>query len=154
MLPGDLEDRLSFGDTDGDGSVELLLASPDVGVAWLFEQPPASAADERDAVSVLTASTGVLESHAIGDLDADGYDDLAIADPRDGDGAEGVVWLLYGPIPANVELPRDAQLVLHPEEGDAIQTGDGLWFVDADGDGGDDLVINGGWSLDILYGLH
>jgi hypothetical protein len=33
-------------------------------------------------------------------------------------------------------------------------TAHGLWFLDADDDGGDDLVIDSGmWSIDVLYGL-
>jgi hypothetical protein len=149
-LPGDLRHRLSIGDTDGDGVDELLLASGDA--AWLFEAPPTGSADETDAASVVTSSTGVIESHAIGDLDGDGNDDVAIADPVNAPVWDGVVWLMYGPLPSAAELPLHADLVLLPSEDEG--TGSGVWFVDADGDGGDDLVIDSGdWSIDVLYGL-
>jgi len=150
-LPGALEPQLSTGDTDGDGADEVLLSSPEVASAWLFEGPLAAAVDATAAVSVIT-STGIVESHAIGDLDGDGNDDLAIADPHHGDGMTGSVSVVYGPLPATMQVPLDADLALYPAE-DEI-TGRGLWFVDADGDGGDDLVIGSGrWTVDILFGV-
>ncbi|MFT4976439.1 MAG: hypothetical protein ACI8S6_002336 [Myxococcota bacterium] len=149
----------SAGDMNGDGRDELLIGAPQLssgghfaGVAYLLygrgslsgegaAYTEASFAllgeDARDWMG--TAVTGA------GDLDGDGYDDIALGAPGgdSGDHDGGMICLMYGRT-----IERSGYLDVSACDAELIGTsylqraGSALSGVgDTDGDGGDDLVI-------------
>lgn len=155
--PGDrLGDAGAFaqGDADGDGQLDYLFGASRQGRAYLWYAPASDAVLEAgDADLTLSASSSTSffgGAVGLGDLNADGYDDLIIAEPRlssetiaDGGGASiflGEVSRLDGEIHrdrAEVRITgSDSQMFA----GGTIQTGD------LNQDGIDDLVL-GGWQV-------
>ena len=149
------------GDWNGDGQLDLLMgaSSADIGTAgsegaaYLFWGPlPASGALSTSAADIIFAgSTGgsvagsVLRN--IGDFNADGRDDLAIAASKanDGDTASGSVYVFLGTTVAALSGTVDLA-----EGADKTWTGNDAydWFGtgmaglgDFDGDGDDDFVV-------------
>jgi hypothetical protein len=145
------------GDPDGDGWPDLLVGAPGsdetgsaAGRAYLLRGPFSGT---RRAL--LTADT-VFEGHAagdalgvsvagLGDLDADGYDDVAVgATGYDGAASNaGGAGVWRGPVPpARLDL-ADADVLLR---GEAASDGAGIVARagDVDGDGWDDLLVGAG----------
>ncbi|WP_340558854.1 FG-GAP repeat protein [Streptomyces sp. GSL17-111] len=135
----------AIGDTEGAGYLTILYGSAD-GVydsrTGSFHEdtpgvPGAAGWDEFFAYSL-----------AAGDLDGDGYDDLAVGQPldsADGKANAGSVKVLFGSADG---LRADSALWVDqdsphapgvPEEGDRF--GEQLAIGDVDGDGADDLVV-------------
>lgn len=146
-----LTDVLGLGDTDGDGTSEVVLAIEYMG--------PVSRAMDPWAAVVLSGSDpsqvaswvydprleGMLGSHsyhvaAPGDVDGDGLADLAISD------AYGLS-LFRGPLAEVVEVGSDEDGRLLSEQG---RLGESLVAGDFDLDGIADLAVHGGWGWDVL----
>ena len=91
-----------------------------------------------------------------GDLNGDGWPDIAVGAPAAGDGGEVYVW--YGPLDA-LEAPDSADLTFYAEGGD-IEAGASLGAADLDDDGVRDLVIgasggsvaDGGRAVYVVHG--
>lgn len=91
-----------------------------------------------------------------GDLNGDGWPDIAVGAPTAGDGGEVYVW--YGPLDA-LEAPDSADLTFYAEGGD-IAAGSALGAADLDSDGLRDLVIgasggsvaDGGRAVYLVHG--
>jgi len=91
-----------------------------------------------------------------GDLNGDGWPDIAVGAPTAGDGGEVYVW--YGPLDA-LEAADSADLTFYAEGGD-IDAGGSLGAGDLDGDGVRDLVIgapggsvaDGGRAVYLVHG--
>jgi hypothetical protein len=142
----------SAGDTDGDGSNELLIGAPcsDLlgyhdGVTYLVRDPrPGTRTLARaDAKLVGSYESSGSDVASAGDVDGDGHDDLLIGAPlsRDGRGhISGAAYLMLGPVTGTVELTlADLQFIGEKNldlVGHAVA---GAGDVDADGFG--DLIL-------------
>ncbi len=149
-----LGEGLAFGDLDADGYDDLVACSPDdddagglSGSCWVF-----AGASTRDGVgssgvvvssacdAVITGAAGdrlgaTSRSVAVGDLDDDGADDLALGAPG-GDGAGGATWIFANGTVTGALTSADAAWVV---------TGDGalgtaVAVADVTGDGMADLL--------------
>lgn len=137
-------------DTDGDGVAELVIGgdgATGAGEAWLLSGPVSSF--DLDSCSTSGACTRLSTTSSssrfgsvlagVGDLNADGIDELAVAAPSGGSG-QGTVWVLAGPLSGAVSVNSAASELT----GTTTSDGAGAAVVggeDLDGDGYGDLVI-------------
>ncbi len=143
------------GDFDGDGfrdlavgSQESDLATPQGGAVFIF-RGSASGLPTRPTWTILPSSdTAVLGAvMAVGDLDGDGKDDLAISEPgADITAADSGAVLLY-------RIGADGPQLIRPVLSGfgAAKFGSALAIADIDGDGDNDLLV-GSPSADIAGG--
>ena len=140
---------MAVGDASGDGVPDLLTVSWDgIGAAStarlvlgpLFEPEPAILAIDSDRV---------LEQATLVDLTGDGVDDLVLVSEGTLDGR---IYVVHGPVSGAVSLPDDADAILDRAGTRAL--GQSLWALDADDDGGTDLVhVDYAHTLDVLFGV-
>ena len=95
------------GDQDGDGADDLAVGSSACTMVWILSGTHDGVAALGDVGSgPIRASTnrGSFGSTLAGavDLNGDGFDDLAVADPTDPGGGGGSAWIFYGPITASL----------------------------------------------------
>ena len=141
------------GDVDGDGYADLVVGAigaddngMDSGAAYLF-YGCASGIDPTREDQLLASdgeasdSFGYLTTRA-GDLDGDGFADVAISAPNDDDmgSSSGAVYLYYG---ASGGVDASSEVKIVPSDGaEDASFGVGLGYGgDIDGDGFDDLAI-------------
>ncbi len=128
------------GDTNGDG-VEEFLVGTQTSHSYLFESPQQGDIGPSDAIAHFqgenSSDSAGFALDGIGDIDADGNDDLligAFGESTNGDSA-GAAYILYGPVVGDIDLATADAKLLGPHE-DAwagfyvSRAGD----VDADGD--------------------
>ncbi|MES2643675.1 MAG: putative metal-binding motif-containing protein [Myxococcota bacterium] len=117
---------LAAGDVTGDGADDLLVSGRDVydpvTMTWLFASPLAGSLSDADAQLEIPGS-----SPAVGDLDADGIDDLVLRV------AEGSA-VVFGPPPSGVVTTAEADSLITDGTG-------GYTFGDLNGDGDGDLAL-------------
>ena len=141
------------GDLNGDGVQDLLIGAPNessggwiAGMAYVIQGPV-----ER-AINLLEADARLIGEHEgdqagtalaiVGDLNGDGFDDLALGAPgsdRGGEGA-GAVYLFYGPVQGVLRIGAADAILTGEHKGDAAGvslSGAG----DVNGDGFDDLIV-------------
>ena len=132
------------GDVDGDGYGDLLLGGPGgAGTAWVVFGA-ATGAGSVGALTASDASTGDAFGSALaglGDLDGDGYDDLAVGAPgRTGSASgDGAVYVYYGSPKGPAAKTQQILTATGTRAGDALGSavvGPG----DVDGDGFPDVV--------------
>jgi hypothetical protein len=115
LAPGDHfgSSVASLGDLDGDGVEDLAVGAlldddggSDQGAVWiLFLNPDGTVASEQKISEASGGFGGVLDTNdefgvsvaALGDLDGDGVEDLAVGAHLDDDGSsgQGAVWILF-----------------------------------------------------------
>jgi hypothetical protein len=154
MDGADADGQLGFsvagpGDLDGDGRADVLVGAPGVepgGVAYLFSGPVLVALTPTTAKAAFFGkSIGDDAGYSVsgaGDLDLDGYADLAIGargENTTGDGA-GAIYLLSGPLSGDYGEEHATAILYGETAGDAA--GIGLAAAgDTNGDGQPDLLV-------------
>lgn len=169
-LEGDLDDGDQFGsaiaalgDLNNDGVRDIAVGAPldddagtDKGAVWiLFLNSDGSVLSEQKISDDAGDFPGDLDDNdqfghavaAIGDLNGDGVNDLAVGAPNDDDGGtdRGAVWILFmnsdGTVSAGQKISADrGSLGREPEDGDHF--GSGLTEMgDLDDDGVVDLAV-------------
>ncbi len=140
---------VAAGDLDGDGAPDLLVARRSVYEDLaLFSGPVASVVPYGDAGARVTwdGDDGILQSLALGDGDADGFDDVLVGYRE---GVSTTFALAPGPLVEDFDLGDAPWTYAHEYLA-------GATLGDADGDGFDDLVVGisdyptlplgGGWT--------
>ena len=149
VLTGELSEDLAGSalamlDLDGDGLSELAVGGPGAqdgaGVVWIVSAPTGGSIDQADAR--LTGGSGVDEAGttlaAVGDLDDDGWPELAIGAPG-AEASAGAVYLIGGDLAGDLDLGEDATAFTGSNSRDGAGAVAGLG--DLDGDGRADLAI-------------
>ncbi len=153
-----------LGDLDGDGIVDLAVGAPfqddgfpagGGGVWVLFLRSDGSVRAHQEISEVAGGLGNALDTldmfgdavAALGDLDGDGFEDLAVGAPGDDDGAgaAGAVWILF--LDANGSV-RDQRKISNLGGGfsGALAAGDAFgsalaFLGDLDGDGFEELAV-------------
>ncbi|HCH61980.1 MAG TPA: hypothetical protein DFR83_04190, partial [Deltaproteobacteria bacterium] len=129
---------LVVGDYNGDGVADVVLGSA-AGQAFLHHGPITASTTVASADANLYAGDWPRTVMSSGDLDGDGYDDLALGAPM----GEGAGFLQYGPFSGSVDLPSEADAMVFGRDsttnmGKSIEllddiTGDGAmdWAITA-----------------------
>lgn len=149
------------GDTDGDGTNEVIAVSPNAdvgadgaGAAYWFSALGAWLGPD-DAASVLVGAHG-LDGLSVGargdDVDGDGFDDVLLGAPdcrefgwATKEVGHGAAWLVLGPLPLGASSLRDATVTFLGVEPETYLTDDGaLGLFDLDGDGRAEVVLGAG----------
>ncbi|MCB9759877.1 MAG: FG-GAP repeat protein [Alphaproteobacteria bacterium] len=142
----------SAGDVNGDGYDDILAGAPrTLGSNWTqtysgkvyLVHGGADGPDDLDEDGVIFSGEGGTEAgralSSAGDFNGDGYDDILIGAPGDGDDLGGA-YLIYGPVSVNRDL-EDADLILRAEEAHHLAGASVCGGYDLNGDGYDDLVV-------------
>lgn len=136
------------GDTDGDGTPDLLVSEPDkdlgssdlyAGEVYLFLGPVSGSHSVNRADARFLGSDSIHAGGSVssaGDIDADGFDDIVIGAWDDDTGGEtaGATFVLLGPFDGSYDLVEDADLVFigaaYDYSGEVVS---GVGDEDADG---------------------
>jgi len=160
------------GDIDGDGILDLLIGAPaddegggSAGAAHLVYGPVTGTLSLGDTTVIKfvghnsSDEAGLAVTNA-GDLDDDGWDDVAIGAPNadEGEYRSGSVFIQYGPVGADTDLESADERLDGPdfyENAGSSLAGLG----DVNGDGYDDLAVGspglaGGGTTGAVWLLH
>jgi hypothetical protein len=139
------------GDLTDDGSDDVVLGVPgedgtysQEGAVYVFEGPITGDLDLDDALAVVSgvdSNDYAGRALVLGDFNGDSIIDLVVGVPHGDEGgtSSGEVYLLNGPITADVDLD-DADVTIGGDES-GLYSGNALAAGDLDGDGLADLVI-------------
>lgn len=145
------------GDTDGDGYGDVLIADiyagdpyTWTGAAYLVRGPVASSVDleAADAWVVGPEDGAYLGSGlaGLGDVNEDGFADVAVGSSRREASEAGVTYVFYGPLSGAVSI-NSAEVALRGGAGD-YAGGPVTSAGDVDGDGLPDILIGGDGDAD------
>jgi len=142
----------AIGDLSGDGYAEVVLGSPgddtsgeDAGLVAVHDvqSPGIQTRDEAMAVVWGAEDDELGRQLAVGDLDGDGLEDLALGIrgfDLDGDSAHGLVVVLQAPLVGSLSRSDADLVVLGEYDGDVF--GSDVAIHDMDGDGLADLLAS------------
>jgi hypothetical protein len=133
---------VGVGDVTGDGLRDLV--TNDSGVMYVLASPLPAVGYADDGEAALSGLEGAAIAEA-GDLDGDGYDDLAVGSTGAGPDHFGRVYVFRGPLSGDL----DALLADRIEAPVNTPTGD-AWGYDVEGAG--DVDRDG--QLDLLVSMH
>ena len=127
------------GDVDGDGYGDVLIGAPGTsshaGRAYFVRGPNTGNLDLGSATSIFSSADTAASSGSavagLGDVDGDGYDDVAI-----GSAGLGDVHVMFGPVSGTIQLAFSNGTATGAALGEAV-----LGAGDVDGDGYDDLWL-------------
>ncbi len=145
-------------DFNGDGVDDLAVGAPGEDEAWIFFGPVAGdlGRDDADVRMTGSASDWLGSNAASGDLNGDGYADLALGASYQDEGGDrsGSVYVFHGPITADVTWGGESSFGdFRVNELDSLvylgNQVNGLELVDLDGDGVDDLFVGSGGNSDL-----
>ena len=140
---------VTAGDTNGDGVDDVLMSVGEVAV-YEFLGPLSGTLGPSAAQAEITDpdSTSVLQADGVGDLNGDGFDDIAVtttegwSQPAGNPGTWGV-HVFFGPINGTVQMEFADAIISVPTD-----SPDSYWYAptvagagDLDGDGQGDLVV-------------
>ncbi len=138
------------GDVNGDGYDDVVVGAPgyddmglDEGRAYLFEGA-ATGLSTTAAWTYEGGEAGMLIGHQVsgaGDVNGDGYDDIAIGSRawEDGEAEEGIVLVFHGDATG---LPASADWSYEPDTEGAALANDIAAAGDVNDDGYDDLIVS------------
>lgn len=141
-------DVAGIGDSNGDGYDDFLIGTHGAGKAYLVRGPVSGQMDLTDAdLQFVEEPTGYYAGTpvaAIGDINGDSYQDIAISDFKDGEYVSyaGAVYVKFGPITHSGSfelLHMDAKILGDEDSGYAGSSVAGIGDVNADSY--DDLLI-------------
>jgi hypothetical protein len=156
------------GDVDGDGVGDLLVGAAlsdgtgtEAGAAYLVLGPPSDSslsAAEATFTGALAQDRAGSSLAGGGDADGDGFGDLLFGSPYEDTGGSnaGATWLVYGPSTGTISLSAADAMFVGETASDAA--GSHVGFLDADGDGFDDLFLSatsyggGEGAVYVVYG--
>ncbi len=140
---------LAAGDIDADGHSDVVVgaltndrAGTNAGAVYVAHGPLLGDSALGSDVTLFgdTAGDGAGLSLAVGDLDDDGHDDVAVAGEGASYGGGGAVWTVYGPLTGVLGLGAAEAITRAEDTNDSV--GASLAIPgDLDGDGFLDLVI-------------
>jgi hypothetical protein len=140
----------SAGDLNGDGIGDLVMAAirdddggDNAGAAYVFHGPISagdwSAADGESKITGEATNDLLGRSVAgLGDMDGDGFGELAVSAQGNGASA-GAVYVLSGPLDGAISAAAATAKLTGEAEGDLVA--DIAWVGDADNDGLNDLLV-------------
>ena len=162
------------GDVDGNGTADTILdgrekvfvmTTPLEGSvdadsqAWALLEPPFPSVEDPCIESHPNHNPIIYQrdgqAAAIGDLDGDGFSELIVTngywneqwwtrDPSEPcEGYKGRAWVVQGPVSGTIDL-ASAAIALDGDEWEGAILGDADAIGDADGDGLDDFIVEGG----------
>ncbi len=138
---------LAVGDIDNDGQADVAMGGYGIEDVVLFLGPVSGSPSYDVVISNEGDQTDFGIEVAIGDLDGDGHDDLAIGasshtnSTSSGSGSDGAVYVYYGPLADVILTESDADALIEGPEGGG-QVGGWLRFVgDVLGNGNDTLAV-------------
>jgi hypothetical protein len=156
------------GDFDGDGFADLVASAPQpdyepnpLDFVAVFSGPLNESVEVDEAIATIRSPRprrdGIGHNLGytldVGDVNGDGYADLAIADPLRNDPAEptigSAVFLFHGPLTED-RKDTDADLWVHSFAGSDVQI-----HTDFDLDGRDDLLVGAGiYPREVAFDTH
>lgn len=154
---------VASGDLDGDGTPDAVVSAvmgdgpvPDTGIVSIFERTDENLLLVTHRILGEDPNDMFGKAVAVGDLDADGYDDLVVSAPWASMGGvtrDGIVYIINGPITGDVTVPHATSAVLRGGQ-TAAEAGESLGITgDVNLDGNVDLLVGqprrDGASLDV-----